>query len=366
MPTKTFPAHFKADGTDGTFEAVVAVFGNVDLQGDRIVPGAFANTLAEWRESGDPIPVVFSHQWHDLDAHLGGVEPGDAVELEPGDPRLPETLSDLGGLWVKGTLDMDDPAAAKVHRKMSRRLIKEFSFAYDIRAGGSKRASDGVNELTDLDLFEVGPTLKGANPATVLIGAKDLEGAVPDLTAAQLAAVTKAVNAALAQTKAEVTAAGSIEAHLGTIAGAVRDWAAELYGRDLYWVFVEATFTDHVLAYVELWDEPYNGGTFYEVPYTADGDAVTLGEPVAVTLRLETVPKAHLYAPRAKEGRRNSSADSERLNTIHALAVELGADCSSAGEASADPAGTAARSLDDFRLLASVRRELIELDLVDD
>lgn len=365
MPTKTFPAHFKADGADGTFEAVVAVYNNVDLQGDRILPGAFANTLAEWRASGDPIPVVFSHQWQDLDAHLGGVDPADAVELEPGDERLPDTLAELGGLWVRGTLDMDDPAAAKVHRKMSQRLIKEFSFAYDIRAGGSKRGSDGVTELTDLDLFEVGPTLKGANPATVLIAAKDLE-AVPGLTAAQLAAVTKAVNDALRGAKAEVSPDGSIEAHLGTIAAAVRDWAAGLYGGDLYWVFVEATFTGHVLAYVELWDEPYNGGTFYEIPYTVDGDAVTLGEPVAVSLRLETVPKAHLQAPRAKEGRRNSTADSERLNTIHALAVELGADCATTDQASADPPNTAARSLDDFRLLASVRRELIELDLVDD
>lgn len=362
MPTKTFPAHFKADTSDGTFEAVVAVFGNVDLQGDRIVPGAFANTLEEWRTSGDPIPVVFSHQWHDLDAHLGGVEPGDAVELEPGDPRLPDSLSELGGLWVKGALDMDDPAAAKVHRKMSRRLIKEFSFAYDIRAGGSKRASDGVTELTDLELFEVGPTLKGANPATVLIGAKDLE-AVPGLTAAQLDAITKAVNAALAGTKAQVTADGSIESHLGAIAGAVREWATELYGRDLYWAFVEATFVDHVLAYIELWDEPYNGGTFYEVPYTAADDTVTLGEPVAVTLRLETVPKAHLYAPRAKEGRRNSTADTERVASIHALTVQLGADCATTAT---DPPATTARSLDDFRLLASVRRELIELDLVDD
>jgi HK97 family phage prohead protease len=303
--TKSAPAYFKAaDDGSGTFEAIVAVFGNVDHQGDRIVPGAFANTLEEWKASGDPIPVIHSHQWHDLDAHIGVVDPKDATELNPGDERLPDSLKDLGGLYVKGTIDMDDPSGAKAHRLMARRSLREFSFAYDIREDGEGRGDDGVNELSDLDLFEVGPTLKGANPATVLVGAKS-RAEIAEAIAKDYGLddeMAEAIKAALAETpaKAQVTLGNSIETHLEAIAGEVREWAIDTFGDELYWTYVEATMPDRVLAYVELWDEPLEGGTFYELDYTADGDDIEIGEARAVELQLSTVPKAFATLPRAK------------------------------------------------------------------
>jgi Caudovirus prohead serine protease len=69
---KSYPvASFKPlddDEAGGTFEAIVSVFGNVDLVGDRVVKGAFKSSLKRWRESDDPIPVIWSHQWDNLDA----------------------------------------------------------------------------------------------------------------------------------------------------------------------------------------------------------------------------------------------------------------------------------------------------------
>ena len=50
---------------EGVFMAVVSVFSNVDLAGDRVMPGAFKNTLKQWRRSGAKIPVIFSHSWLD-------------------------------------------------------------------------------------------------------------------------------------------------------------------------------------------------------------------------------------------------------------------------------------------------------------
>lgn len=155
---KSYPlSHFKALDTEeeGTFEAIVSVFDNVDLVGDRVVKGAFEKNLKEWKESGDPIPVIFSHQWDDLDAHVGIV-----TEAEERDE----------GLYVKGQLDMDEDFAARLWKKMNRRSIKEFSFAYDIIR--EKTADDGANELIELKVIEVGPTLKGANPDTQLLGVK--------------------------------------------------------------------------------------------------------------------------------------------------------------------------------------------------
>jgi HK97 family phage prohead protease len=148
----------KSDAETGVFEATVAVFNNVDRGGDRIVPGAFAKTLAGWSASGDPIPVILSHQWDNPMAHIGVVE--DAKETDK-------------GLWVKGRLDVNDnDVARQVHRLMERRSLKEFSFGYDVPKGGSKRAKDGATDLTEIDLAEVGPTLKGMNPATELHAVK--------------------------------------------------------------------------------------------------------------------------------------------------------------------------------------------------
>lgn len=65
MPHKTYPAHVKAAGPndglrEGEYRALVSVFGTVDAYGDVVLPGAFADTLAEWKSAGDPIPVYWS------------------------------------------------------------------------------------------------------------------------------------------------------------------------------------------------------------------------------------------------------------------------------------------------------------------
>lgn len=158
MLHKNFPFEFKKLDDTGTFEATVAVFNNVDAGGDRILPGAFEKTLAQWDASGDPIPVIFNHDWGTPDAHIGVVEK--AIETQQ-------------GLLVRGRLDVaDNPVAKQVHRLMQRRSLKEFSFGYSVPAGGEKRAKDGANDLSEIVLAEVGPTLKGMNPATELHSVK--------------------------------------------------------------------------------------------------------------------------------------------------------------------------------------------------
>jgi HK97 family phage prohead protease len=148
----------KADVESGTFEALVSVFHNVDTVGDRIQPGAFKKSLERWNQAGDPIPVILSHDWQNPWSHIGVVHPGDAKETDR-------------GLFVKGHLDVRDNEVAKqVHRLMQRRSLKEFSFGYKVVK--EKRAKDGANDLLDVDLIEVGPTLKGANPATELHAVK--------------------------------------------------------------------------------------------------------------------------------------------------------------------------------------------------
>jgi HK97 family phage prohead protease len=157
-------AEFKAlGGKKGEFEALVSVFGNVDRGGDRVMPGAFGKTLTEWGEKGDPIPIIWNHMWDNPEAHIGAADPQDVVET-------------ADGLFVKrGRIDLDNPFAAQVYRLLSERRVKEFSFGYSVR--DAETAKDGAYDLLDLDLFEIGPTLKGMNPATELLAVKALAAA---------------------------------------------------------------------------------------------------------------------------------------------------------------------------------------------
>lgn len=166
MRRKSFPlASFKAlDEEKGICEAIVAVFGNVDRGGDRITKGAFTNTLQKWGERGRPIPVVYAHQWDNLEAHVGEVL--EAKEVEE-------------GLWVRKQYYLDEPFAALTWKRMRRGTLAEFSFAYDVVRGKTVDNGEGVDpryvyELQELDLFEVGPCLVGMNPDTQLLGMKEL------------------------------------------------------------------------------------------------------------------------------------------------------------------------------------------------
>ncbi|PWG13898.1 HK97 family phage prohead protease [Streptomyces sp. V2] len=178
MRTKSCPVRIKAAGThegtdEGVFEAIVAAY-NVDSVSDKITPGAFAETLAEWKGRGDPIPVLWSHMSHDPDYHIGEV-----LEAE----ERPE------GLWVKARIDLDASKAAQVYRLLKGRRVTQFSFAYDIEEGSWVERKDGPGyyELRKLTLYEVGPTLIGANQATELIDVKSatVSETLPDLSKAR-------------------------------------------------------------------------------------------------------------------------------------------------------------------------------------
>lgn len=168
---------FKAlkEEPEGTFEAIVAVFGNVDSYGDMIVPGAFTESLERWQASGRPIPVIYSHQWENIDAHIG---------------KVLEAKETSKGLYIKGQLDLEEDFAAKVWKRMKNGTLAQFSFAYDVLDGGFVHKKEGEQELDyyelrRLDLFEVGPCLVGANRETELLSVKDVLRAAQRLEQAQ-------------------------------------------------------------------------------------------------------------------------------------------------------------------------------------
>jgi HK97 family phage prohead protease len=298
----------KADDDDaGTFEAIVAVFGNVDFAGDRIVEGAFATTIERWKASGDPIPVIWSHQWHDPAAYIGTVDPDNIAELPAGSDELPESIREFGGLRIKADLDTDDPNGAKVHKLLKSRTVREFSFAYDVLEE-AKNEDDNINELLEIDLIEVGPTLKGANPLTELVGAKAFDEAFDRVIATLEHFDEDTIDELKAAIEAEVAA-------------------------------------------IEPDPEP---------------DSKTLADLSGILDRLdEALKTVGLEVFITKAGARNANVDSTRIQNLHDLSGELGAECKAedpAASSSSSSSGDGPKYLDPAALAAHIDADLIELD----
>jgi len=200
--TKTYPAArvkalSGADDEPGTFEAVVAVFGNVDRSEEVIAPGAFTDSLA----AGLP-PIVWSHDWR---------TPPIGVALDAAETDE--------GLVVKGRLfigeDDDSPLARQVYTAMrntdgrGRPALREWSVGLEVK---SERYEDRdgrkVVVLEALDLIECGPCLKGVNPETRTVAVKTDVHVDGHEVASALAAAMRPRTAALTDDPTRLAVAG--------------------------------------------------------------------------------------------------------------------------------------------------------------
>ncbi|QGH74493.1 head maturation protease [Arthrobacter phage Kuleana] len=148
-----------ADGLEeGQFEAYASVFGNIDSYGDVVQPGAFADSLKEWEESENLLPVLFGHNMSDPEYNIGHVI--SAVEDEK-------------GLRVRAQLDLETPKGLATYRLLKGRRISQMSFAYDV-LDGSWGEKDGreVYNLHKLKVYEVSVVPIGANQETEVLGVK--------------------------------------------------------------------------------------------------------------------------------------------------------------------------------------------------
>jgi len=355
------------DPADGIFEAYVSVFGNVDHHGDRIVPGAFAASIDRWKASGDPVPVIFSHQWDNLDAHIGSVL--DLEEHHPGDPRLAGTgLEEHGGLWARFEVELDEDFAARVAKKMTKRTVREFSFAYDVL--DEARGSDGVNELRELDVLEVGPTLKGANPATVLLS-KTLGDGWETLGEGELLdRLAVAVDEHRAKARVEVsTFEGSVEEDLEALFAAGYAWAAELNvgAGGFYALHQAATYPAELRAVVvvEGWADPFGEGIFYELTYERDEEtgALSVAEAAELEVSVDLARKARAMKHRGGRSAATAKARGTVADEPKTGKGEINAEDPATGNAEESDSRTGSEDEDDEVDPVLVELELVELEL---
>lgn len=146
----------KATATDrGEFTAIAAAYSK-DRVGDRIVPGAFANTIDHWRESGKHIPLHWNHQGEPEDI-IGAVDPASVEETKD-------------GLQVAGRLDLTGKKAKEAWRAMKTGSMS-LSFGYLVI---EEKATKDANELHEIDLFEVSVVPGPANADTRFLSLKSI------------------------------------------------------------------------------------------------------------------------------------------------------------------------------------------------
>ena len=149
-----------ADGHEGRFSALVSVWDVVDRVGDRMMAGSFTETLRKWRDRGKRIPVVWSHQTDSPDTVIGSADPQDVRET-------------TSGLQVDGILDIaDNPLARRAFELLKNGTVTGWSFGYIPK---KQRRRNGANEVHEVDLLELGPTVSPVNAATATLGVKGFD-----------------------------------------------------------------------------------------------------------------------------------------------------------------------------------------------
>lgn len=165
MQYKTMPlGGVKAGPDDGLEEGQFIVYPSTftrtpDSYGDVVAPGAFEDTLAAWKESGNVMPGLYGHRMDDPDYNIAGAD---------------EMGEDERGWWVKGTFDLESPKAKQVYRLVKGRRLNQMSFAFDVEDEGEVELEDGTkaNELRKLKVYEFSFVPVGANQDTEVVAVK--------------------------------------------------------------------------------------------------------------------------------------------------------------------------------------------------
>lgn len=155
MLTKHNTVTFKAGPADGLNEGEFIVYPSTftrtpDSYGDVVAKGAFLKGISERKSAGIKLAGLFGHRMDDPDFVV-------AHAIEEGE--------DDHGWWVKGSFDLDSPKGPHVYRLVKAGVLRELSFAYDVREGGPVKLPGGgkANELRDLDVYEFSFVHVGAN-----------------------------------------------------------------------------------------------------------------------------------------------------------------------------------------------------------
>ncbi len=144
----------------GTIEGLAAHGGNVDQQGERIMPGAFRKTIETFRKSKRILPLLDNHRVMDgTDAVIGRV-----IELEE---------RKNGSLFFKAFFSGVEAAQA-VRQKIKEKVLDSLSIGFHLK--DKRTRADRVVELLEIQLREISVTPFPANELATVTGVKSDDG----------------------------------------------------------------------------------------------------------------------------------------------------------------------------------------------
>jgi len=138
--------------SDREIEGYGSVFGNVDLGGDIVIPGAFAKSLGAHKAAGTKPKMLWNHRQSDLPIGVW-----DHFE------------EDGKGLYMKGRF-ADTQMGNDVRTLARMKAIDSMSIGYT--TSDAEFSRDGYLLLKEVDLWEVSPVNFPMNPQAVIAAVK--------------------------------------------------------------------------------------------------------------------------------------------------------------------------------------------------
>ena len=133
-PAKFSPLPVTQLEADGTFRGYASLFNRVDLGRDRVMPGAFARSLARRGAAG--VRMLYQHDPSEVIGHWRTIR------------------EDPAGLFVEGVLSADVARAREVRALMKSGALDGLSIGFHtVRA--RKDPATGVRSIVEADLWEV-------------------------------------------------------------------------------------------------------------------------------------------------------------------------------------------------------------------
>lgn len=167
MNKKDFGLSVKEVSEEGTFEGYGSTFGGApDSYGDIILPGAFSESLTKHHREGTMPLMLFGHKQ-------------DEVPIG----TWTDMAEDGKGLWLKGSIDLEDPLGSRVHRALKQKRMRGLSIGFQTLAAEPDKKRPGVTNLKKVDLWEVSVVNFPANRRSLVDAVKShlIAGSLPTL-----------------------------------------------------------------------------------------------------------------------------------------------------------------------------------------
>lgn len=166
--TKTLKAESFTDGKSGSISGHFATFDHDhgDSYGDVIKKGAFLGTIARRKATGHPFPLCYNHNFEMI---IG---------------RVTDIGEDETGAYFSADF-FPTEKAQEIRNIVKSGVLYQFSFAFDVLDAGRVKAGDGsmVNELREIELYEVSIVTVPANPRATMTDIKTGRALNPELSA---------------------------------------------------------------------------------------------------------------------------------------------------------------------------------------